>query len=123
MSTHNHPGISVVSNNNSLIGIGTVNDTNDIVNRGDTVARYHIKRQLNTWGRSSAVFGIECTSPPCSVDGISRNAVAVQSLQQRLGCRVRDGERRDLGDHIRVIGSGCILVRGITRSRRVARVS
>lgn len=113
----------MVSNDDCLIGVGTVDDTNDVMNRSDTVARYHIKRQLNAWGRTSAVFGVECTSPPCSVDGFGRNAVAVESLQQRLGCQVRDGERGDLGDHIRVIGSGCIFVRGIARSCRVARVS
>lgn len=46
--------------------------------------------------------------------------MAVESLQQRLGGRVRDGDSWDLSDNLRDISSRGVLLRGVSWSGGIA---
>lgn len=51
----------MVTNNNCLISVGSVDDTNDIVHRRNQIASLSLKMKLNARSRTRAVISIETT--------------------------------------------------------------
>lgn len=96
----------MVSNNDSLVRIGTIDDANDIMNWFNRIARNSAEIQLHTRGRTRAVIDLESTCPSSAVYLLCRNAMAVESLQQRLSSRVGNRKGWDLGNDLRDISSG-----------------
>jgi hypothetical protein len=95
----------MVSNDDSFVGIGSVDDSNDVVYWLNRITRDGAESELHARGRTRAIIGIETACPSSAVYLLSGNTMAIESLQQRLSGRVRNWQSWNLGNNLRDVSS------------------
>lgn len=110
----------MVSNDDGFIGIGSVDNANDVVYWLDGITRDGAESELHARRRARAVVSIEAACPSSAIDLLSGDTMAIESLQQRLSGRVRNRQSWDLGNDLGDISSRGVLLRGVARSCGIA---
>jgi len=119
----NHPGIPVISDYHCFFWVCAVNNTNHIPDGRNLLLHEVVQGQSHPRGWPGAILCLEGTLPVRAVDSLRLKTVAVECLQQRLRCTVRDGQRGDFRSDERSIGTVYALMRGVSRCGRIAGVS
>lgn len=110
----------MVSNNDSFVGIGSVDNANDIVYWLNRITRDSAESELHARGRTRAVVSVEAACPSSAVNLLSSNTMAIESVQQRLSGRVRNWQSWDFGNNLGDVSSRRVLLGGVARSCGIA---
>jgi hypothetical protein len=92
----------MVADDDGLVCVCTVDDADDVPNWCYLLFHEVGESKSSVGCRTGAVYCIQTTNPPISIDRLPWYTIAIQSLQKRQGISVRDWQGRDLGQVWRV---------------------
>lgn len=120
----NDPCISMVANDDRLVGVGAVDDTNGVPDGSVDFFHHVLHIQNDTWSRTTAVRGPrDGANIASAVDFSTRHTMAFQGCKEWQSIFLRDRNGRNPWQDIGHVCAWRVFSRRITRGRRVSRIS